>query len=118
MYHHMTSAHLFKLLDCLLESHTFAKDFNSNNEQRTALWRAGERRRLFPLFLLFLLLLVAAPSTFILPAPRPGFKGKSKPNLLKQETSSLACSLRILFRMYSDPQLQDSWTDIQTRLLL
>ncbi|KAM9855174.1 brefeldin A-inhibited guanine nucleotide-exchange protein 2, partial [Aulostomus maculatus] len=87
MYKHMTSAHLFKLLDCLLESHTFAKDFNSNNEQRTALWRAG-------------------------------FKGKSKPNLLKQETSSLACSLRILFRMYSDPQLQDSWPDIQTRLLL
>nr|XP_040048118.1 brefeldin A-inhibited guanine nucleotide-exchange protein 2 isoform X2 [Gasterosteus aculeatus aculeatus] len=87
MYKHMTSAHLFKLLDCLLESHTFAKDFNSNNEQRTALWRAG-------------------------------FKGKSKPNLLKQETSSLACSLRILFRMYSDIQLQDSWPDIQTRLLL
>lgn len=47
-----------------------------------------------------------------------GFKGKSKPNLLKQETSSLACSLRILFRMYSDSQLQDSWPDIQTRLLL
>ncbi|XP_040048117.2 brefeldin A-inhibited guanine nucleotide-exchange protein 2 isoform X1 [Gasterosteus aculeatus] len=87
MYKHMTSAHLFKLLDCLLESHTFAKDFNSNNEQRTALWRAG-------------------------------FKGKSKPNLLKQETSSLACSLRILFRMYSDIQLQHSWPDIQTRLLL
>ncbi|KAK9515738.1 hypothetical protein VZT92_026363 [Zoarces viviparus] len=87
MYTHMTSAHLFKLLDCLLESHTFAKDFNSNNEQRTALWRAG-------------------------------FKGKSKPNLLKQETSSLACSLRILFRMYSDLQLQASWPDIQIRLLL
>ncbi|KAM9342974.1 brefeldin A-inhibited guanine nucleotide-exchange protein 2 [Pholidichthys leucotaenia] len=87
MYRYMTSAHLFKLLDCLLESHTFAKDFNSNNEQRTALWRAG-------------------------------FKGKSKPNLLKQETSSLACSLRILFRMYSDPKLRDSWPDIQTRLLL
>uniref|UniRef100_A0A8C8CQY9 SEC7 domain-containing protein n=1 Tax=Oncorhynchus tshawytscha TaxID=74940 RepID=A0A8C8CQY9_ONCTS len=44
--------------------------------------------------------------------------GKSKPNLLKQETSSLACSLRILFRMYCDRQLQDSWPDIQTRLLL
>uniref|UniRef100_A0A3Q2PHQ2 ARF guanine nucleotide exchange factor 2 n=1 Tax=Fundulus heteroclitus TaxID=8078 RepID=A0A3Q2PHQ2_FUNHE len=87
MYRHMTSAHLFKLLDCLLESHNFAREFNSNNEQRTALWRAG-------------------------------FKGKSKPNLLKQETSSLACSLRILFRMYSDPKLQDSWPDIQTRLLL
>ncbi|KAM8831145.1 brefeldin A-inhibited guanine nucleotide-exchange protein 2 [Synchiropus picturatus] len=87
MYRHMTSAHLFKLLDCLLESHNFAKEFNSNNEQRTALWRAG-------------------------------FKGKSKPNLLKQETSSLACSMRILFRMYTDPQLKDSWPDIQTRLLL
>uniref|UniRef100_A0A669DUC0 ARF guanine nucleotide exchange factor 2 n=1 Tax=Oreochromis niloticus TaxID=8128 RepID=A0A669DUC0_ORENI len=44
MYRHMTSAHLFKLLDCLLESHTFAKDFNSNNEQRTALWRAGKNQ--------------------------------------------------------------------------
>uniref|UniRef100_A0A673LZP8 Brefeldin A-inhibited guanine nucleotide-exchange protein 2-like n=1 Tax=Sinocyclocheilus rhinocerous TaxID=307959 RepID=A0A673LZP8_9TELE len=86
MYRHLSSQHLFKLLDCLLESHRFAKDFNSNNEQRTALWRAG-------------------------------FKGKSKPNLLKQETSSLACSLRILFRMYSDTQLRDSWPDIQTRLL-
>uniref|UniRef100_A0A8C2FYY2 ADP-ribosylation factor guanine nucleotide-exchange factor 2 (brefeldin A-inhibited) n=1 Tax=Cyprinus carpio TaxID=7962 RepID=A0A8C2FYY2_CYPCA len=86
MYRHLSSQHLFKLLDCLLESHRFAKDFNSNNEQRTALWRAG-------------------------------FKGKSKPNLLKQETSSLACSLRILFRMYADIQLRDSWPDIQTRLL-
>uniref|UniRef100_A0A672LH54 ARF guanine nucleotide exchange factor 2 n=1 Tax=Sinocyclocheilus grahami TaxID=75366 RepID=A0A672LH54_SINGR len=57
MYRHLSSQHLFKLLDCLLESHRFAKDFNSNNEQRTALWRAG-------------------------------FKGKSKPNLLKQETSN------------------------------
>eukprot|EP00066_Takifugu_rubripes_P028518 XP_011617784.1 PREDICTED: brefeldin A-inhibited guanine nucleotide-exchange protein 2-like isoform X2 [Takifugu rubripes] len=87
MYMYMTSAHLFKLLDCLVESHTFAKNFNSNSEQRTALWRAG-------------------------------FKGKSKPNLLKQETCSLACSLRILFKMYSDPKLKDSWPDIQTRLLL
>lgn len=41
MYKHLASQHLFKLLDCLLESHTFARDFNSNNEQRTALWRAG-----------------------------------------------------------------------------
>lgn len=115
MYRHMTSAHLFKLLDCLLESHTFAKDFNSNNEQRTALWRAGEWRNPPPCFL---------PSArcrriHICTSCRPpGFKGKSKPNLLKQETSSLACSLRILFRMYSDLQLQDSWKDIQTRLLL
>lgn len=49
MYRHMTSAHLFKLLDCLLESHTFAKDFNSNNEQRTALWRAGKQEGKVPL---------------------------------------------------------------------
>lgn len=86
MYRYMSSPHLFKLLDSLLESHTFAKAFNSNSEQRTALWRAG-------------------------------FKGKSKPNLLKQETSSLACCLRILFRMYMDENLKDSWKDIQTRLL-
>nr|XP_057906847.1 brefeldin A-inhibited guanine nucleotide-exchange protein 2 [Doryrhamphus excisus] len=87
MYGLMSSAQLFTLLDCLLDSHAFAKEFNSNNQQRTALWRAG-------------------------------FKGKSKPNLLKQETSSLACGLRILFRMYSDPKMQQSWPHIQTRLLL
>ncbi|XP_072259359.1 brefeldin A-inhibited guanine nucleotide-exchange protein 2 isoform X2 [Pyxicephalus adspersus] len=86
MYAFMSTPHLFKLLDCLQESHSFAKAFNSNNEQRTALWRAG-------------------------------FKGKSKPNLLKQETSSLACCLRILFRMYTDPQRQGSWEEIEQRLL-
>uniref|UniRef100_A0A8C5QNF6 ARF guanine nucleotide exchange factor 2 n=1 Tax=Leptobrachium leishanense TaxID=445787 RepID=A0A8C5QNF6_9ANUR len=86
MYKFMSTWHLFKVLDCLLESHSFAKAFNSNNEQRTALWRAG-------------------------------FKGKSKPNLLKQETSSLACCLRILFRMYTDEARQDSWNEIETRLL-
>nr|XP_009295671.1 brefeldin A-inhibited guanine nucleotide-exchange protein 1 isoform X3 [Danio rerio] len=86
MYRYLTSEQLFKLLDCLLESHRFAKAFNSNNEQRTALWKAG-------------------------------FKGKSKPNLLKQETSSLACGLRILFRMYTDPSRRDAWEEVQRRLL-
>ncbi|XP_055022268.1 brefeldin A-inhibited guanine nucleotide-exchange protein 2-like [Boleophthalmus pectinirostris] len=86
MYVHLSSCHLFRLLDCLLESHRFAKDFNSNNEQRTALWRAG-------------------------------FKGKSKPNLLKQESTSLACSLRILFKMNSDPKLQEAWNDTQELLM-
>uniref|UniRef100_A0A8C2H9S6 ADP-ribosylation factor guanine nucleotide-exchange factor 1 (brefeldin A-inhibited) n=1 Tax=Cyprinus carpio TaxID=7962 RepID=A0A8C2H9S6_CYPCA len=86
MYRYLTSEQLFKLLDCLLESHRFAKAFNSNNEQRTALWKAG-------------------------------FKGKSKPNLLKQETSSLACGLRILFRMYMDQSRQDAWEEVQKRLL-
>ena len=46
-----------------------------------------------------------------------GFKGKSKPNLLKQETSSLACILRILFRMYSDEERKESWPDIEQRSL-
>ncbi|XP_048352871.1 brefeldin A-inhibited guanine nucleotide-exchange protein 2 isoform X2 [Sphaerodactylus townsendi] len=86
MYKYMSSQHLFKLLDCLQESHSFSKAFNSNYEQRTVLWRAG-------------------------------FKGKSKPNLLKQETSSLACCLRILFRMYVDENRRDSWDAIQERLL-
>lgn len=86
MYRFLTSQQLFKLLDCLLESHRFAKAFNSNNEQRTALWKAG-------------------------------FKGKSKPNLLKQETSSLACGLRILFRMYMDESRKSAWDEVQHRLL-
>uniref|UniRef100_A0A7N8WJZ3 ADP-ribosylation factor guanine nucleotide-exchange factor 1 (brefeldin A-inhibited) n=1 Tax=Mastacembelus armatus TaxID=205130 RepID=A0A7N8WJZ3_9TELE len=86
MYRYLTSEQLFKLLDCLLESHCFAKAFNSNNEQRTLLWKAG-------------------------------FKGKSKPNLLKQETSSLACGLRILFRMYTDESRKDAWEEVQRRLL-
>ncbi|KAJ8267917.1 hypothetical protein COCON_G00130890 [Conger conger] len=86
MYCHLSSEQLFKLLDCLLESHHFAKAFNSNHEQRTVLWRAG-------------------------------FKGKSKPNLLKQETGSLACCLRILFRMYADEERRPAWDEVQTRLL-
>lgn len=86
MYRFLTSQQLFKLLDCLLESHRFAKAFNANNEQRTALWKAG-------------------------------FKGKSKPNLLKQETSSLACGLRILFRMYMDESRKSAWDEVQQRLL-
>ncbi|XP_050837938.1 brefeldin A-inhibited guanine nucleotide-exchange protein 2 isoform X2 [Serinus canaria] len=86
MYKYMSSHHLFKLLDCLQESHSFSKAFNSNYEQRTVLWRAG-------------------------------FKGKSKPNLLKQETSSLACCLRILFRMYVDESRREAWDTVQQRLL-
>lgn len=46
MYKFMSSQHLFKLLDCLQESHSFSKAFNSNYEQRTVLWRAGEAHRL------------------------------------------------------------------------
>lgn len=46
-----------------------------------------------------------------------GFKGKAKPNLLKQETQSLACALRILFNMYSDDKMADHWPSIRERLI-
>ena len=42
MYHYLSSSHLFQLVDCLMESHRFAKDFNSNHEQRNLLWKAGK----------------------------------------------------------------------------
>ncbi|KAK2184722.1 hypothetical protein NP493_255g01035 [Ridgeia piscesae] len=86
MYQFMNSTQLFQLLDCLVESHTFAKAFNANHEQRNLLWKAG-------------------------------FRGKVKPNLMKQETQSLACTLRILFRMYNDDQRHDCWLQVQQKLI-
>ena len=47
MYQFLESSELFKLLDCLVESHRFAKNFNSNHEQRNVLWKAGSLRNLF-----------------------------------------------------------------------
>ena len=46
-----------------------------------------------------------------------GFKGKAKPNLLKQETQSMACCMRILFRMYTDEARHEQWMDIQDKLI-
>ncbi|KAK7060646.1 Brefeldin A-inhibited guanine nucleotide-exchange protein 1 [Halocaridina rubra] len=86
MYRHLLSSQLFTLLDCLMASHSFAKSFNSNHEQRNLLWKAG-------------------------------FKGSVKPNLLKQETQSLACALRILFRMLGDPSREEEWPQVQERLI-
>jgi len=40
-----------------------------------------------------------------------------KPNLLKQETQSLACALRILFRMYMDEARQGDIAEVQARLV-
>ncbi|XP_046857766.1 brefeldin A-inhibited guanine nucleotide-exchange protein 1-like [Xenia sp. Carnegie-2017] len=48
---------------------------------------------------------------------KAGFKGQSKPNLLKQETSSLACLLRILFRMYDDVARKESWEGVEEKVL-
>ncbi len=42
MYQYLTSPQLFQLVDCLIESHNFAKAFNSNHEQRNILWKAGQ----------------------------------------------------------------------------
>ncbi len=42
MYTYMNFDHLILLVDCLIESHMFARAFNSNNEQRNLLWKAGK----------------------------------------------------------------------------
>jgi len=41
MYQYLSSDQLLQLLNCLLESHSFAKKFNCNQEQRNILWKAG-----------------------------------------------------------------------------
>ncbi len=41
MYQYLSSPQLFQLVDCLIQSHTFAKQFNANHEQRNLLWKAG-----------------------------------------------------------------------------
>ncbi len=86
MYSRLSSPQLFSLVDCLLESHRFAKQFNVNQHQRNLLWKAG-------------------------------FKGKSKPNLVRQETQSLRCALKILFRMFSDENREQSVLEVQNRLI-
>merc|ERR1711953_767861 len=48
---------------------------------------------------------------------KSGFIGNAKPNLLKQETQSLSCCLRIMFRLYFDKSRSDCWTEIETKLL-
>ncbi|CAH0546224.1 unnamed protein product [Brassicogethes aeneus] len=48
---------------------------------------------------------------------KAGYKGSIKPNLLKQETQSLACLLRILFKMYGDESREQHWPSIETKLI-
>lgn len=48
---------------------------------------------------------------------KAGFKGKDKPNLLKHEVQSLACILRILFKMYGDKKQIDYHKKIEEKLL-
>jgi brefeldin A-inhibited guanine nucleotide-exchange protein len=42
MYEYLDNSQMKALLDCLRESHDFAKAFNANHRLRTALWKAGE----------------------------------------------------------------------------
>lgn len=86
MYSYLSTKHLLILTDCLVQSHRFAKKFNTDYNQRNVLWKAG-------------------------------FKGSVKPNLLKQETQSLACVLRILLKMYSDDMRRNDWDDIEKLLI-
>jgi brefeldin A-inhibited guanine nucleotide-exchange protein len=46
-----------------------------------------------------------------------GYRGKAKPNLLTQETHSLACAFRILFRLFMDLKRNDSIDILKRRIL-
>ena len=87
MFERLTSPRLLVLLDCLLGSHEFARAFNANLDLRTRLWKAGF------------------------------MKNRSKPNLLKQETTALGCALRILFRIYEAGSRADVRKEVEKRLL-
>lgn len=84
MYGHLNTEQLLRMADALIESHELAKAFNSDQAQRTLLWKAG--------------------------------LGKTKPNLVRQETRSLRYALKILFRMYTDPGRSDGH-QVQNRLI-
>ncbi|XP_065669547.1 brefeldin A-inhibited guanine nucleotide-exchange protein 1 isoform X2 [Hydra vulgaris] len=86
MFPFLNSDQLFLFAQCLYKSHVFARTFNSKFEQRTLLWKFGFT------------------------------KGQSRPNLLKQETTSLACLIRILFRMYSENSFSNVCIVVEEKL--
>lgn len=45
MYQYISFDQLILLVDCLIESHMFARTFNTNNEQRNLLWKAGKSKK-------------------------------------------------------------------------
>ncbi|KAH8867375.1 Brefeldin A-inhibited guanine nucleotide-exchange protein [Schistosoma japonicum] len=88
MYPRLSPQQRLTLAKCLLDSHSFAKRFNSDDEQRNILFQAG-------------------------------FKVKAKPNLLKQETHSLLCALRILFRLAEETSdIRDQADDLLDHVIL
>ena len=46
-----------------------------------------------------------------------GYRGKAKPNLLTQETLSIACAFRILFRLFTDLKRMESIDVLKRRIL-
>ena len=46
-----------------------------------------------------------------------GFRGRTRPNLLRQETTSMSCALRILYHMLCDENRVDDRQVIEERLL-
>jgi brefeldin A-inhibited guanine nucleotide-exchange protein len=106
MFQVLSTQQLFILLDCLEASHEFSRSFNSNQSQRLLLMRAGDG------YIIVANLAIAAVISYLI-----GFRGKSKPNLLRQETSSLLTSLRILYRMLEDDQRTDDYSQIDERLI-
>lgn len=85
MYTSLSSRHLMMLTECLLETHSIAKQFNMNHNQRNLLWKAG----IYP----------------------------KKPDLIGQETASLACALRILLKMSCDESRREAWPSVQRMLI-
>ncbi|XP_073968830.1 ADP ribosylation factor guanine nucleotide exchange factor Sec71 isoform X2 [Rhodnius prolixus] len=85
MYTSLSSRHLIMLTECLLETHSIAKQFNMNHNQRNLLWKAG----IYP----------------------------KKPDLIGQETASLACALRILLKMACDESRREAWPSVQRMLI-
>ena len=46
-----------------------------------------------------------------------GFRGRTRPNLLRQETTSIMCAVRILYHLLADESRSSEHHDVETRLL-
>lgn len=46
-----------------------------------------------------------------------GFRGRTRPNLLRQETTSIMCAIRILYHLLADENRENEHDVIERRLL-
>ena len=46
-----------------------------------------------------------------------GFRGRTRPNLLRQETTSVLCAIRILYHLLLDENRSSDYEAIESRLL-